>query len=75
MTTPSDRSLRLSGGSIVRKHLAKNSQTAADCASSSSPIIVAAIYLVFSLADRLDAFICCLSAFFKVVAFPSSLKK
>ena len=41
MTTPSDNSERLSGGSKVRKHLAKNSQTATLVASSSSAIVAA----------------------------------
>jgi len=39
MTTPSDNSERLSGGSRVRKHFAKNSQTATIVASSSSAIV------------------------------------
>ena len=41
MTTPSDNSERRSGGSKVRKHLAKNSQTATLVASSSSAIVAA----------------------------------
>jgi len=39
MTTPSDNSDRLSGGSRERKHLAKNSQTAMLVTSSSSAIV------------------------------------
>jgi hypothetical protein len=39
MTTPSDNSARLSGGSRERKHLAKNSQTAMLVTSSSSAIV------------------------------------